>query len=62
MASVAKFNHIINLPEHDDKEIKRAVIPQTVREYDRTLLIFHRFLQLHSDACFPLNIKAYKGF
>ncbi|PKX95141.1 uncharacterized protein P174DRAFT_510972 [Aspergillus novofumigatus IBT 16806] len=38
---VAKFICVINLNEHDNKEIKRA---------------------LHPEACFPPDIRTYKGF
>ncbi|KAL4985863.1 hypothetical protein BDW68DRAFT_179314 [Aspergillus falconensis] len=62
MAFVAKFNRLINLSEHDHREIKRAVLPRTARKYDRTLMIFDRFLELHPDACSPPDIRTYKGF
>jgi hypothetical protein len=31
---VAKFMCVINLNEHDNKEIKRAVLPRTSKKYD----------------------------
>ncbi|CBF82971.1 hypothetical protein AN3315.2 [Aspergillus nidulans FGSC A4] len=59
---VARFTRVIDLDEHDDKEIKRAILPRTSRKYDRALRIFDRFLELHPAACFPPDIKSYKGF
>ncbi|RHZ53562.1 uncharacterized protein CDV56_101788 [Aspergillus thermomutatus] len=59
---VANFTCVINLDDHDDKEIKRAVLPRTAKKYDRSLMIFDRFLELHPAACSPPDIKTYKGF
>ncbi|KAL4938218.1 hypothetical protein BDV06DRAFT_232018 [Aspergillus oleicola] len=53
---------VIDLDDHDGKKIKTAVLPRTSRKYDRTLIIFDRFLELHPAACFPPDIKSYKGF
>ncbi|KAL4982474.1 hypothetical protein BDW68DRAFT_192120 [Aspergillus falconensis] len=59
---VANFTRVINLDEHDNKEIKQAIIPQTAEKYHRSLMIFDRFLELHPTACSPPDIKTYKGF
>jgi hypothetical protein len=37
---VAKFTCVINLDDHDDKEIKRAVLPRTAEQYERSVKIF----------------------
>ncbi|KAL4999885.1 hypothetical protein BDV10DRAFT_200538 [Aspergillus recurvatus] len=44
------------------REPKRAVLPRTIKGYDRTLKLFDEFLDLHPAACFPLDIRTYKGF
>jgi hypothetical protein len=36
---VAKFTCVINLDDHDDKEIKRAVLPRTAEQYERSVKI-----------------------
>ncbi|THC93828.1 hypothetical protein EYZ11_006680 [Aspergillus tanneri] len=59
---LANFTCVINLDEHDDKEIKRAVLPRTAEQYERSLKIFDKFLKLHPAACSPPDIKTYKGF
>ncbi|KAG2025158.1 hypothetical protein GB937_002919 [Aspergillus fischeri] len=59
---VATFTCVINLDEHDDREIKRAVLPRTAERYERSVKIFDRFLELHPAACSPPDIKTYKGF
>ncbi|KAL4954732.1 hypothetical protein BDW69DRAFT_193781 [Aspergillus filifer] len=55
---VANFTRVINLDEHDDKEIKRAILPRMAGKYHQSLMIF--------DSCIPLpalpDIKTYKGF
>ncbi|GFF77413.1 hypothetical protein IFM53868_02081 [Aspergillus udagawae] len=59
---VAKFTCVINLDDHDDKEIKRAVLPRTAEQYERSVKIFDQFLALHPAARSPPDIKTYKGF
>ncbi|KAL4975714.1 hypothetical protein BDW66DRAFT_151644 [Aspergillus desertorum] len=49
----ARFTRVIDLDDHDDKKINRAVLPRTSQKYDRTLMIFDRFLELHPAAFFP---------
>lgn len=39
---VANFTRVINLDEHDGKEIKRAILPRTAGKYHRSLMIFDR--------------------
>lgn len=39
---LANFTCVINLDEHDDKEIKRAVLPRTAEQYERSLKIFDK--------------------
>ncbi|CBF83199.1 predicted protein [Aspergillus nidulans FGSC A4] len=58
----ANFTRVINLDEHNGKEIKRAILPRTAGKYHRSLMIFDRFLELHPAACSPPDIKTYKGF
>ncbi|KAL3439835.1 hypothetical protein BJX65DRAFT_291535 [Aspergillus insuetus] len=57
-----KVKPLINLDAHSNKELKRAVLPRTIKGYDRTLVLFDEFLDLHPAACFPLDIRTYKGF
>ncbi|RHZ62459.1 uncharacterized protein CDV56_107336 [Aspergillus thermomutatus] len=59
---VANFTCVINLDDHDDEEIKRAVLPRTAKKYERSLKIFNKFLELHPAACSPPDIKTFKGF
>ncbi|KAF7630971.1 hypothetical protein AFLA_000028 [Aspergillus flavus NRRL3357] len=59
---VANFTCVINLDDHDDKEIKRAVLPRTAEKYERSVKIFDQFLELHPAARSPPDIKTYKGF
>ncbi|KAI9035642.1 uncharacterized protein KD926_003153 [Aspergillus affinis] len=58
----ARFTCVVNLDDHDDKEIKRAILPRTQEEYDRALGIFDRFLQLHPAARSPPDTQTYKAF
>lgn len=37
-----KFDFIVNLDDHDNKEIKRAVLPRTTKKYKRALMIFDK--------------------
>ncbi|KAL3467666.1 hypothetical protein BJX64DRAFT_299023 [Aspergillus heterothallicus] len=57
-----KVKPLINLDVHSNKELKRAVLPRTIKGYNRTLVLFDEFLDLHPAACFPLDIRTYKGF
>ncbi|EAW17212.1 uncharacterized protein NFIA_005750 [Aspergillus fischeri NRRL 181] len=59
---VANFTCVINLDDHDDKEIKQAVLPRTAEKYERSVKIFDQFLELHPTARSPPDIKTYKGF
>ncbi|KAL6229166.1 hypothetical protein BDW75DRAFT_250082 [Aspergillus navahoensis] len=58
---VAKFTCVINLDDHDDKEIKQAVLPRTAEQYERSVKIFDQFLALHPAARSPPDNKTYKG-
>ncbi|KAL4948932.1 hypothetical protein BDW69DRAFT_198491 [Aspergillus filifer] len=57
-----KGKPLINLDTHSNKELKRAVLPRTIKGYDSTLVLFDEFLDLHPAACFPLDIRTYKVF
>jgi hypothetical protein len=35
-----KVKPLINLDAHSNKELKRAVLPRTIKGYDRTLVLF----------------------
>ncbi|OJJ98557.1 hypothetical protein ASPACDRAFT_31552 [Aspergillus aculeatus ATCC 16872] len=61
-AKAAKQYQTINLDNHDDSEIKRAVLDRTKASYDRALATFDDFLELHPGASWPLDIRSYKGF
>ncbi|KAL4900480.1 hypothetical protein BDW74DRAFT_170858 [Aspergillus multicolor] len=50
-----KFNFVVNLDDHDNKEIQRAVLPRTTNRYERALIIFDK-------TCFPPDIQTYKVF
>jgi len=51
------FDQVVDLGEHDNSEIKRAVLPHTESKYERA-----RFLKLHPQAVDPPDIKSYKAF
>jgi len=53
---------VVDLGEHDNLEIKRAVLPHTELKYGRTLRIYNQFLKLYAQAVDPPDIKSYKAF
>ncbi|KAI9043620.1 uncharacterized protein KD926_003390 [Aspergillus affinis] len=57
-----RFTCVINLDNHDNKEIKRAVLPKTEAEYEKTLEIFDQFLELYPTARSHPDIQTYKAF
>ncbi|KAA8644630.1 hypothetical protein EYZ11_012631 [Aspergillus tanneri] len=59
---VSTFNQTINLDDHDNSELTRAVLPRTEEKYDRALRRFDKFLALHPTAVSPPDIRSYKGF
>ncbi|KAN0081916.1 hypothetical protein V8E54_003214 [Elaphomyces granulatus] len=56
------FDQVVDLGEHDNSEIKRAVLPHTESKYERALRIYDQFLKLHPQAVDPPDIKSYKAF
>ncbi|PYH76160.1 hypothetical protein BO82DRAFT_379009 [Aspergillus uvarum CBS 121591] len=61
-AKAARHYQTINLDNHDDSEIKRAVLDRTKASYNYALATFDNFLELHPGASWLLNICFYKGF
>ncbi|KAB8070465.1 hypothetical protein BDV29DRAFT_197996 [Aspergillus leporis] len=60
--STLGFTQLIDLEEHDNSEMKQAILNRTKAKYDRTLGIFDKYLVLHPKASWPLDIRSYKGF
>ncbi|KAN0068340.1 hypothetical protein V8E54_013536 [Elaphomyces granulatus] len=56
------FDQVVDLGEHDNSEIKRAVLPHTESKYERALRIYDQFIKLHPQAVDPPDIKSYKAF
>src|ERR1700727_1741300 len=55
------FDQVVDLGEHDNLEIKRAVLPQTELKYERTLRIYNQLVPINVNSalimmdtkCFP---------
>ncbi|KAN0073500.1 hypothetical protein V8E54_008720 [Elaphomyces granulatus] len=56
------FGQVVDLDEHDNSEIKRAILPHTESKYERALRIYDQFIKLHPQAVDPPDIKSYKAF
>ncbi|KAL4958633.1 uncharacterized protein BDV14DRAFT_194414 [Aspergillus stella-maris] len=55
---ILNFRCVIDLDKHDNKEIKKVVLPKTKEKYYYSLV----FLELHPTARSPPDIRIYKGF
>jgi len=44
------FDQVVDLGEHDNSEIKRAVLPHTESKYERALRIYDQFRGEHGQA------------
>ncbi|CAI7676888.1 unnamed protein product [Penicillium manginii] len=53
---------LIDLDSIDNKEIARAVLPRTERDYKEALNLFDIFIELHPTSQNPPNLQTSKGF